>query len=386
MAEPLRILMLNYEFPPIGGGAGRAHRRILDELAGRPDLTIDVLTAAPEPGRFEERPAENIRILRLGLKKKQLQCWTRPEVLTWLWRASGAYRRLLAETRYDLAHAFFGFPTGMVTWWRARRLPYILSLRGSDVPGLNARFSLDYKVLAPLFRRIWRRAEGVYACSAGLRDRALLLCPELEIGVVPNGVDTERFHPAGREPQPGRLRLLTVGRLSASKRIDMIIDALMHLRRRTEATLTIAGGGGLADELRQVVRDRGAEAYVAMPGIVSEERMPELYREHDVYVSASVSEGMSNAMLEAMASGLPIVTTRCEGTAELIDGNGVVVDARAETLADTVADLADDPGAYRAMADAAEAKARHFTWQRVAEQYLSIYRDVLEHQRNGDRS
>jgi glycosyltransferase involved in cell wall biosynthesis len=83
---------------------------------------------------------------------------------------------------------------------------------------------------------------------------------------------------------------------------------------------------------------------------------------------------MSNAMLEAMASGLPIVTTRCEGVDELIGDNGIVVeDARPEALAGAIRKVADQPAALQAMSVAARKKAESFGWDKVAEAYLQLY-------------
>jgi len=90
-----------------------------------------------------------------------------------------------------------------------------------------------------------------------------------------------------------------------------------------------------------------------------------------------MQEGMSNAMLEAMASGLPIVTTRCEGVDELIADNGLVVDdPRRETLGAAIQRLARDPAARQAMSAAARRQAERFGWDRVAEAYLQLYARV----------
>ncbi|NQT02808.1 MAG: hypothetical protein HQ580_12340, partial [Planctomycetes bacterium] len=113
----MKIIMLNYEFPPIGGGAANAHRCLLQQYARNSDLKIDVLTSAPKPGLLKEKFAENITIYKVGLHKKQLHYWRKTEVLEWLFKAGFHYRRLLRENDYDFAHAFSGFPTG----WRPYR-------------------------------------------------------------------------------------------------------------------------------------------------------------------------------------------------------------------------------------------------------------------------
>ena len=93
---------------------------------------------------------------------------------------------------------------------------------------------------------------------------------------------------------------------------------------------------------------------------------------------SSAHEGMSNAMLEAMACGLPIVTTRCEGVDELIGDNGIVVEHPSpDSMAEAIKSLADDPVRYEKMRDASVSRAKQFTWSLVANQYLDYYRTVI---------
>jgi glycosyltransferase involved in cell wall biosynthesis len=314
-----------------------------------------------------------------------LHLWRRSEVLAWLRRAKAPYRQLLHEQTYDLVHAFFGFPTGWLCYRTARRVPYIISLRGSDVPGSNARLQLEYKLLGPLvFKPIWKKAAALVACSEGLKARALQFLPSASIKVIPNGVDLERFHPApasseelGTKARP--VKLLTVGRLSVTKRLDLLIAAVDRLRGEgAEVKLDIIGGGALESELRQRLDRRNLRGAVTLAGRHGAQEMPEIYRRHDVFVSASSQEGMSNAMLEAMASGLPIVATRCEGLDELITDNGLVVeDATVESLSEAIGTLVKDRAARETMAAAARQQAGRFTWGAVAERYLELYERVV---------
>jgi glycosyltransferase involved in cell wall biosynthesis len=402
----MQILMLNYEFPPLGGGGGQAHLALLEQYARHRDLEVDVLTSAPQPGLLTEEFAANIRICKVGLHKKDLHLWHRGEIIEWLFKAKTSYRQLLQEKKYDLVHAFFGFPTGWLCYRTAGRVPYVISLRGSDVPGANARLKLDYQILGPLvFKPIWRKASALVACSAGLKARAQQFLPSAQIEVIPNGVDLERFHPAELGDSTGRvgqappilsntrvpvgqappyvptgvLRLLTVGRLSVTKRLPLLLETVARLQGQgCQVHLTVVGGGALEAELRQSLSERDLRDGVTLLGRREGDQMPEIYRQHDVYVSASMQEGMSNAMLEAMASGLPIVTTRCEGVDELIADNGIVVeDSRPESLATAMERLARDRAALRAMSIAARKKAEGFGWDQVARQYLDLYETTL---------
>jgi len=384
--------MLNYEFPPIGGGAANAHKCLLQQYAGNSSLKIDVLTSAPSGTGFQpvkhgqdgratlikEKFADNITIYKVGLHKKQLHYWRKTEVLEWLLKAGFHYRRLLRENDYDLAHAFFGFPTGWLCYRRSHKLPYIISLRGSDVPGEHARLKLDYKILGPAFRAIWKKASALVANSEGLKNRALKFMPSAEIDVIPNGVELERFNPAQTTSESQTIRLLTVGRLSVTKRMDILINAVDILKNKgCKILLKIVGGGQTQQKLKQIVNEKKLDNIIEIAGRIDAEDMPRVYRQNNIFISASKLEGMSNAMLEAMASGLPIIAARCEGTEELIAENGLVIEnANAEEIAKAIKKLIDDRQLRNQMSIAARQRAQQFTWGRIAEQYLNLYERV----------
>ena len=87
--------MLNYEFPPIGGGGGNAHLNLLKEYANLDNLHVDVLTSAAEPGFFKEKFAPNINIFKVGIHKKSLHHWRKIEVIEWLFKANRHYKKMV---------------------------------------------------------------------------------------------------------------------------------------------------------------------------------------------------------------------------------------------------------------------------------------------------
>jgi glycosyltransferase involved in cell wall biosynthesis len=361
-----------------------------------------VLTSAPKPGFYFKRFSENVTIYKVGLHKKDLHFWRKAEVIEWLVKARFQYRRLVRESHYNLVHAFFAFPSGWLCYRTVDRIPYLISLRGSDVPGYNIRLKLDYKLLTGLFRRIWSSASAIVANSEGLKDLALKFMPGLDIIVIPNGIDTEKFHPAeGRldpvQPPEGGwnpvqgfalpekkgllkpLRALTVSRLIERKRIDLLIMAIACLKELgVGIKLNIAGDGNLLRKLQNLAKKLKIADNVIFLGMVPEEDMPQLYRDNDIFLLSSAHEGMSNAMLEAMASGLPIITTRCEGVDELIADNGIVVEGgRPADIAEAIKKMMIDPQIYGQMVIAARKRAEQFRWKAVAHQYRQLYMNIL---------
>ncbi|MHC4789901.1 MAG: glycosyltransferase family 4 protein [Planctomycetota bacterium] len=379
MNQKIKILMLNYEFPPIGGGAGKANLCLLKEYTNNSQLSIDVLTSAPKPGSTQEQLGENINIYKAGVHKKNLHYWRKSEVIEWLLKAQFHYRKLLRENDYDLVHAFFGFPTAWLCYRTANKLPYIISLRGSDVPGYNIRLGLDYKLMSGLFRKIWSSAAEVVANSNGLQQLANKFMPDLNISVIPNGVDTTRFYPPDTKKTGDRLKLLTVSRLISRKRLDLLLEATKQANELgANVELNIAGEGNLMKQLKKSAKQFGIAEQVHFMGRIPSEKMPEIYRDNDVFVMSSLHEGMCNAMLEAMASGLPIITTRCEGVEELINDNGIVVEkAQSDEIAKAINKLTTDQQAYKQMSVAARQRAEKFSWKNVAHQYTQLYDKTL---------
>lgn len=374
----MKILMLNYEFPPLGGGAGQAHLNLLKEFSRTPGIDIDVLTASATTQFQDEQLSPNVRLYRLGIHKKNLHYWRKSEVVEWLFKANRYYKKLVKSNDYDLVHAFFAFPSGYLCLKTAGHIPYIVSLRGSDVPGYNERLKLDYHLLKGLFRKIWRNADAVIANSKGLAELANKFEPSIDFGVICNGINTNKFTPPSNRTLTGRIKLLTVCRLIARKRIHLLIEAVHHLKQQgIDAELNIVGEGNLLNELQTQASQLKNDDRVNFLGLVGYEEMPLVYQQNHLFLMSSTHEGMSNAMLEAMASGLPIITTACEGTEELVSNNGVIIqDPKPENFANAIIKTAEDSTKYNQMAVASREIAEKFSWISTANQYLQLYKNI----------
>jgi glycosyltransferase involved in cell wall biosynthesis len=139
--------------------------------------------------------------------------------------------------------------------WAFRRTPYIVSLRGSDVPYYdiyNSKVHFFNLALKPVNKYIWKKAKRVIALSESLKTTALKSATNQPIGVIPNGVETELFKPNSNGRQSGKqLRLITVSRLIKRKGIDHILKALAELRDE-KISLLIVGTGSYEDYLKEL--------------------------------------------------------------------------------------------------------------------------------------
>ena len=372
--------MVNYEYPPIGGGAANANLCILKEMAAIGGVAIDLLTSFVGKGVVVEEFSPSIKIYKVGISKRNLHHWRKAEVLQWLFKAHSVYDQLLQENDYDLSHSFFAFPSGLFCWLSRKKLPYIISLRGSDVPGYNDTLGLDYFLLSPLFKGIWKNAAAIIANSKGLAELATKFTPSLPIEVIPNGVSISDYSTGHANKRTGGpFKLLTVGRLVNRKRIDCVIESISLLAGRgIDVRLDIAGDGVLADKLKGLASGLNVEGRVNFMGVVQKSDMPAVYAAADVFVMCSEHEGMSNAVLEAMAAGLPIITSHCEGIDELVADNGIVIkNISPQTVADAAGRLYNDLPLRSLMSDKSKERAVRFSWRNVAQAYMDKYCQIV---------
>jgi glycosyltransferase involved in cell wall biosynthesis len=207
---------------------------------------------------------------------------------------------------------------------------------------------------------------------------------------VSNGVDLDRFSPgAGDEAlrsryalPAGRPLIVSVGRLSKEKRVDVLIAAMSRLCAQTGAddhgpVLAVAGTGPDAGRLRSLARHHGVADRVRFLGFVPDDDLPGLYRLADVFAIASQAELQSLATLAAMASGLPVVAVDAGALAELVHAgeNGFLArPGRAGEVADSLALLCRDPGLRERMARASARIAGDHDRYRLLARWESIYR------------
>ncbi len=384
----MRILLINYEYPPLGGGAGNATANTARELAG---LGADVLVLTASFSGLPRREERDGFVLERipALRAHADHC--RPhEMLSFTASASAAALCRGKTFRPEAMIAYFGVPCGPPAWL-TRVLygtPYIVSLRGGDVPGFQPYdLKTMHRLTKPVITFLWKRAGHVVANSAGLKELAEQSADGVPIEMIPNGVDTDVFGPAseregsegaGRPDRP--VRLLFVGRVVFQKGLDVLLDALASLGAKPAWTLDVVGDGPARPGLEERAREHGLDGRIRFLGWKTKEAMPGLYASSDVFVFPSRDEGMPNALLEAMASGLPAAATRISGSGELVrhgETGFLSPPEDADALARGLRELLGDARLRRRMGRAARILAEtEYSWKSVAERYLALCRDM----------
>ncbi len=369
MVMSKRILILNYEFPPLGGGAGNATYYLLKEYAKDSTLQVDLVTSSVDSFRTETF-ADNITIHYLDIGKKgNLHYQSNKDLLTYSFKAYRYAKKLMREgAQYDLCHAFFGIPCGYIAMQLG--LPYIVSLRGSDVPFHNKRYYwLDRLIFQRLSRKVWHEATAVVANSQKLRELALRTSPDQDIQIIFNGVDINEFQARSERGNGSTLKIIATGRLSKQKGHKYLIEAISDMK---DVGLCLVGDGDQKESLKLLAKRCGSNVHFV--GKVDHEDIKSLLQGSDIFVLPSLNEGMSNSLLEAMACGLPVITTDTGGSKELVRENGIVVPSKdVQKLREAIMQLKMDHVRREAMSKQSRTLAVEMGWEKTAQKYYELY-------------
>jgi glycosyltransferase involved in cell wall biosynthesis len=367
-----RILVFSTDdhlFP--AGGAEQAFGHI---AARMPEVTFDLICARLRRGvsRYEERG--NVRIHRIGFGIPRVDGF-----LLALFGSSVA-RRLIREYRYDLIWSIMA-SYGAFAAVRIKKqtgLPFLLTLQEGD--------SLEHiyrrvRWVRSSFEEIFRQADAVQAISHFLLGWSRDMGYRGSHGVViPNGVDLALFMqevpPATRAARRASFGfpedacvIVTSSRLEKKNGIGDLIASLSLVPEKV--CLVICGGGSLDAVLRAQVETLGLSARVRFLGFVEPVALPEIFAASHIFARPSLSEGLGNAFLEAMAAGLPVIGTPVGGIPDfLIDGETgyMAKPENPESIAHAVTTIMESPASHRARicATAREMVRERYDWGTIA--------------------
>jgi glycosyltransferase involved in cell wall biosynthesis len=377
-----RILILNYEYPPLGGGAANATKFLLQELSLNNEYAYDLVTSSLDNQHHVTKPFTNVTLyaVPIGDKTKNPHHQSLGNLFRYTIAAYQQSATLMRALPYQGTHAFFGVPGGLVALFLKWQfgVPYLVSLRGSDVPGYSQRFRFLYPPLRVLMRLVWKQATNVVANSQGLLSLAQETTQEQKIGVIPNGVDTNVFYPDESAFDQEEV-VITAGatRITERKGLRHLLEAVALLGDdASKVRVEIMGDGSAKESLEKLAKKLGIEALVNFLGRIDAAETPRYYRRAQIFVLPSYNEGMSNALLEALASGLPVVVTHTGGSEELVSEgvNGIyVATGSSESIRDALNQLLESKNKRIQFGKASRSKALERSWSFVAQEYTKLY-------------
>ncbi len=316
----------------------------------------------------------------------------------------GAFGRIAKRFGIDVWHGTIGYPVGVALchYATARNQPHLVRCAGEDIQvdrEIGYGMRLDPRIDEQI-RRWLPRADRLVAITESVADEYRAIgADDARIAHVPNGVDTGRFEiepdraavRAAHGIDPDAFLFLCVGRNHPKKNFPALVDAFAALDR-PDARLAIVGqdvselksadGVHLIEPVRE---DRAPDARTELPS----DSLVALYRSADAFVFPSRLETFGIVLVEAMAAGLPVITTDAPGCRDVVradtDGLSVSPDDIAG-MAAAMRDLMDDSDLRARLSAAARQRAEAFSWDKVTDRYVALYREMIDERADAAQS
>jgi glycosyltransferase involved in cell wall biosynthesis len=381
---PLRICYLVAYFHPFESGAERQALAQGAELA-RLGHTVHVVTHhVPGSGLPPEEDVRGIHVHRWIGSSKRGPLFS----LTFVASALRALRRLHAREGFDLIHThqalWEAVAAGAARAGALRGVPTVVQPASSGYYGEAQELARTRG--SKVLRRLILQNDAFVAISADIeREWRALAVPQTRLFRIASGVDGLHFAPGTSRAEasgllPPRPRVVFTGRLHPQKNLDVLIRAWPEVVRSMDANLILVGHGPERERLEAEAKALGVSDRVHFVGAVAD--VADSLRAADLFVLPSVAEGMSNSLLEAMATALPCVASDIGGNRDLLgtcDAGVLLSDGTPERWARTIVELLRDPDRLRRLGSRARQRIdEEYSLQRIVARYVSLYRQLLE--------
>lgn len=351
-------------------------REITDRL---PEYQFDLVCARLQKGLPDTEQIGAVTVHRCG-SGRPMDKYLLP--ITGVWRACRLYPAQDISFVWSVLASYGGFAALAYTWIRPKARMLLTLQEGDPLEHYAKRVG----VLSFLHRAVFRRANAVQALSRFLGVWAKEMGFTGEPVIIPNGVDisrfTQRINAERRQELRGQLGyrdsdhvLITTSRLSLKNGVDDLVKSLSHLPAEYKAL--VVGEGEDREKLLTLTQGLGLENRVQFLGKRGHDELPGLLQASDIFVRASLSEGLGNSFLEAMAAGLPIIGTPVGGIPDfLTDGEtGVFCQPRdPESLAKAVVRIQTEPGLREKLVRQGEPLVRErYDWESISRQMKQLF-------------
>ncbi len=379
-----RILIYSLSYHPFIGGAEIAIKEITDRISPG-DIEFDMVTLRYDRSLPRVEKVGNVTVHRIGFSMNNP---TMEDLVSFPMYLNKVLFPLMALYKGIVLHrarpyhavwammSYMGFPALLLRLFTS--LPMLLTLQeGDTVAHITKRWRI--RAVYPLYRRIFKTASKVQAISRYLAHFARQMGYTGVVEVIPNGVDVEAFAREYSEQelgtlrwefhkQPGDIFLVTVSRLVEKNGIADVIRALTLLPNHVR--FLVIGPGPRERELKELAQGLGVAERVHFIGSVEYKDVPRFLKISDIFIRPSLSEGMGNSFIEAMAAGIPVIATPVGGIPDFLTDRVTGVFCKVndpESIAVSVNKIIDSDELRAAITrNAKRLVAEHYDWEGVA--------------------
>ena len=374
----MRILVVIYEFPPVGGGGGQVARDICHGLVNS-GHEVRVLTAHLDDLPHQEQ-IDDFQVTRIPSWRRQAYEADLLAMAGFVISGSIAGLREIRRWQPDLIHVHFAVPSGPVAWVLSRysKIPYVLTAHLGDVPGgVPEKTKNWFRWFYPFTPQIWRDASHAIAVSEYTRQLALKHYP-VDIQVIPNGVDLNRLDPGdikvGNPPQ-----IIFAGRFVPQKNPLQVVKILADLQD-LPWNCVMLGDGVLRKEVEREVRKHNLQERIILTGWLTPDKVVQWFGKSDLLYMPSISEGLPVVGVQGLAMGLAIVASPVGGFVELVsDGeNGYLIQPdQPEKTKESLRGLLSDTSLLHEYRINSRQKSVRYDLNRIVNSYNQLFTELV---------
>ncbi len=375
----MRVLVVIYEFPPVGGGGGRVAEDICRGLSKR-GHDILILTSHIK-GLPKVENQDGLEILRVPVGRRSPFKAGFIDMLGYVISGFLPGLKIITQWKPDVIHVHFAVPSGAL----ARLLslvtgvPYLITAHLGDVPGgVPDKTDRWFKWIFPFTPPIWKSAAKVCAVSEFTQQLAQKSY-SVDAQVIPNGVDLAMLNPG--EINPGKPpRIIFAGRFVSQKNPLQIVRSLAQLAD-LPWNCVMVGDGPLRSEIEAEIAHQGLKDRFTLTGWVTPNDVIEWFRKSDILFMPSLSEGLPVVGVQALAMGLAIVASRIGGFIELVeqDQNGYLLDGYDDSMGvDELRQLISSPERLSEFRQKSRQLASRFDVEHIVDSYEHELQNVID--------
>jgi glycosyltransferase involved in cell wall biosynthesis len=395
----VKVCFISPEYLPLSGGTGAYVYYLSNELMKRGNSAY-IITGYDESRDVKVNPQHYIFFL------KTLKA---PVVKSFLFAASASRKlnKIRGSFPVDITHVnlplvpSFAVPTGfgktLISTVHSTWKGEAEAIKGEPYSRLNSneKFMVSFNWFLRIFEeKMLERSNKIIAVSDFTRRELLQYykVKEDKIRVIHNGVDVDKFKPATDKLKakaelgfnPEDKAILSVGRLYARKGLFTLIESMALVTRKFKNAKFIIAGKGLSNEMKKLVNyatKLGVKDNIVFTGYFPDKKLPRLYQAADIFAFSTFYENLPFAVLEALSTGLPVVTTNVGGIPEMIESgrNGFLVEPfNSRELADRILYYLEHPAAASEMALLARKTIENqFDWRLIVKKVVKVYDEAL---------
>ena len=376
----MRILVLNHEYPPVGGGGGRVARD-LNFGFSQHGHEVKIITPLLE-GLPRSECYQHYEVIRIPSLRKYAYRATLKDMGAYIIRAYFAGSSLLHTWKPDIIQAHFAVPAGAAARMLSKRfkIPYIITAHLGDIPGgVPEKTRNWFRIFYPFTKKIWEDAERIITVSHYTQGLAKQSYPKTNPDMIYNGVDIDAIRPA-RIKINDPVQIVFAGRFMEQKNPLLIIEVLRELLDLPWKCVML-GDGPLKPVVEEKIKEYGMQERFTLTGWVDPEQVIATYKHSDILFMPSRSEGLPIAGVQAIATGMATVLADVGGCPDLVLHNESGFLIRADdklAYIEALRTLLTDPDLLLRFKKQSREVSLKFDITKIIEKYETLMNEIIK--------